>query len=79
MRLLIKSALICATLSAMGCATKTTSNSATSLAVCDAWHGTLFLPSRQDTRDTSQGLNDQGPVYDRACAKNIAGAKPAPF
>ena len=66
---------MCASLAACQ---RTSFNSATSAQICTEWASTMFLPSRADTPDTVQGLNDAGPVYGAACG-NIPGAPPPPF
>jgi hypothetical protein len=49
-----------------GCA-RMNSASATEEALCEAWEGTLFLPSRADTQETAIKLNDQYRIQEAAC------------
>lgn len=49
------------------CATSPALNTETNAAICEAWRGTLFLPSRNDTEETAVGLNVAHDVHAAAC------------
>lgn len=51
----------------MSCATVPVIGSQTVKTVCGYWKETLFLPSRQDTKDTARRLNRQYSIHEAVC------------
>ncbi|QDC11714.1 hypothetical protein FHY55_19525 [Oceanicola sp. D3] len=47
-----------------------TSSTATERALCEAWARSLFLPSRQDTQRTAEGLTAARKQFEAACLGN---------